>query len=349
MSIELNATFYYDDDFNVYLTPYDVWKSSKKCHFYYYDNLFSQFDWKTEPTVSLQQLYKERAQQIRDDYEYVILCYSGGNDSSNILETFYFNDIHIDEIVVVGALSQDKTKNTDDNHNADIYLNVIPTLNSMNLPNTKITVVDYTNFFRDISQFSLIKDHGSNYLEYIGYHTSPHHLFWHDFRKFVGATNTKKTAWIMGTEKVDLAYDKETRKPFVFFNESAIYSYGLRYVDENFERVNFYNGPHKCAANIQIKQAHVLHRELSTITVPNIKGKLIRNRHYKNKLFYEKEHIKLAYQSEKSKQRYLSIRDMFLKQNINSDIYSVYIDGLKNHKEYLERGITITSKPYYIT
>lgn len=349
MSVELKTTFYYDDKFNVYLTPYEAWKSYNTCYFYYYDNLFSQFDWKTEPTETLQNLYKERAQQIRDDYEYVILCYSGGNDSSNILETFYYNNIHIDEIVIVGALSQDKTNGTDDNHNADIYFNVMPTINSMNLPNTKITVVDYTKYFRDLSQFSLIQNHGADYFKYIGIHTSPHNLFWYDFRRFVGASNTKKTAWIMGNEKVDLSYDKKNHKPFVYFNDSVINSYGMRYVDENFERVNFYNGPHECAAKIQIKQAHILHKELSMITVPNVKGKLIRSRHYKNKLFYEKQHIKLAYQSEKSKTRFLSARDMYLTQTTNSDIYSLYIDGLKNHQEFSKDGISVGTKPYYIT
>jgi hypothetical protein len=310
--------------------------------------MFSQFDWKTEPSESLQQLYKERAQQIRDDYEYVILCYSGGNDSTNILETFYYNNIHIDEIVVVGAISQDKTQNTDDNHNADIYFNALPTLNSMNLPNTKITVIDYTKYFRNINQFSLIQTHGSDYFKYIGNHSSPHNLFWHDFRKFVGETNTKKTAWIMGNEKVELSYDKRN-KPFVYFNDLVVNSYGMKYVDENFERINFYSGYHESAVKIQIKQGHILHRELSALADVALKPKLIRSRHYKNKLFYEKKYIKLAHQSEKSKAKFLSLRDTFLKDVTDSQIYSVYVDGLKKHKEYCRDGIIVGTKHYYIT
>ena len=99
--------FYYDDQGSIYLTPYDAWQSKRPCGFYYHDAVFDKANWKVEPTKTLDQLYAERARQIRDEYENVIVCYSGGNDSSNILETFYYNNIHIDEIVMVGSFSQD--------------------------------------------------------------------------------------------------------------------------------------------------------------------------------------------------------------------------------------------------
>jgi hypothetical protein len=347
MSIELNATFYYDENFNVYTTPYEAWNAKKQCYFYYYDKSFAKFDWKTEPTKSLQQLYLERAQQIRHDYEYVILCYSGGNDSSNILETFYYNNIHIDEIVVVGAFSQDKSQGTDDNHNADVYFNAIPTINSMNLLNTKITIIDYAKFFTDINQFSLIKEHNSDYFKYIGTHTSPHNLFWRDFRSFVGKDNNKKTAWIIGAEKVELAYAKGA--PYAYFKDATVYHYGMNYIDENFERINFYNGYHNEAVMIQIKQAHILHQALSTIEDKQQKKNMIASRFFKNKIFYEKKHIKLAHQSDKSTARYLSLRDTFLKNNTNSDLYSVYVDGLKKYHNYCKSGVKYISKPYFIT
>ena len=45
-------------------------------------------------------LYKRRAQQLRDTYDYVILAYSGGADSQTILDAFLDNDIKLDEIWV---------------------------------------------------------------------------------------------------------------------------------------------------------------------------------------------------------------------------------------------------------
>lgn len=50
--------------------------------------------------ISLRELYRFRAQQLRDNYDYLILAYSGGADSDNILKTFVNNKIHLDEVFV---------------------------------------------------------------------------------------------------------------------------------------------------------------------------------------------------------------------------------------------------------
>ena len=47
---------------------------------------------------SLLELYKQRALQLRDQYDYLILAYSGGADSDNILKVFQQNKIHLDEV-----------------------------------------------------------------------------------------------------------------------------------------------------------------------------------------------------------------------------------------------------------
>lgn len=56
-------------------------------------------DWTTEPTETLRELYKQHAQYIRDTYDYVILYFSGGSDSTTMLNAFLDNNIHVDEIV----------------------------------------------------------------------------------------------------------------------------------------------------------------------------------------------------------------------------------------------------------
>jgi hypothetical protein len=67
-------------------------------HWNFNEAFFSSYNWTTEPTETLEQLYKKRAEQIRNDYDYVVLFYSGGADSENILDTFVDNNIAIDEI-----------------------------------------------------------------------------------------------------------------------------------------------------------------------------------------------------------------------------------------------------------
>jgi hypothetical protein len=55
--------------------------------------------WDVEPSASLQELYRIRAQQIRDKYDYIRLEFSGGADSTVVLYSFLNNGIFVDEIV----------------------------------------------------------------------------------------------------------------------------------------------------------------------------------------------------------------------------------------------------------
>jgi len=49
---------------------------------------------------SLDFLYALRARQLREKYDYLVLYFSGGADSTNILKTFIDNNIFLDEIVM---------------------------------------------------------------------------------------------------------------------------------------------------------------------------------------------------------------------------------------------------------
>jgi hypothetical protein len=62
-------------------------------------NVFSNINWQLEPTTSLLDLYKQRAQQLRDTYDYVALTYSGGGDSTNMIRSFVDNGIYPDEVI----------------------------------------------------------------------------------------------------------------------------------------------------------------------------------------------------------------------------------------------------------
>lgn len=63
------------------------------------DAVFSSYDWTQEPSESILELYRQRAQQLRDQYDYIILSYSGGADSQAVLDAFLDNDIKVDELV----------------------------------------------------------------------------------------------------------------------------------------------------------------------------------------------------------------------------------------------------------
>jgi hypothetical protein len=69
-----------------------------KMTWHFHDDIFAS----VKPTghVDLKQLYKQRALQLREKYDYLILNYSGGSDSWTVLNTFLENNIKLDHIFV---------------------------------------------------------------------------------------------------------------------------------------------------------------------------------------------------------------------------------------------------------
>jgi hypothetical protein len=325
----LGGMYYYDNDNKIYPLKNEALKTKKDLKFYFHDDFFIKQQWKVEPTESLSELYKQRAQQIRDKYDYVVVCYSGGADSTQILESFYYNNIHIDEILVVGALSQDSEKGVDENHNGDLYHNVFPTLNQFKLPNTKITLIDYTKYFNDPNFFTLIKQYGPEYHNYIGTYSSVHNLFWYDLPLFF--RSDKQIAFIFGAEKPKVIYHKDTGKFCATFMDSSLTDYGFRYNYGSGKRVNFYTDPD--AIKLMIKQHHVVKNFL----LENVIGKdpMIYDRfqvdYFSNvrPIIYNLKNP-LAFESIKSKTTVLSARDKFMLTNKNSEIYNIFRQSLVN-------------------
>lgn len=75
-------------------------KSGTDVKWNFNNEVFKTINWSKPSNVSLKQLYKERAQQLRDQYDYLILSYSGGSDSDTILHSFIDNGILLDEVWV---------------------------------------------------------------------------------------------------------------------------------------------------------------------------------------------------------------------------------------------------------
>lgn len=101
---EKNKFGYYTVGSYCTYSKYDAQKISSSTgqtvHWNFNDTDFSLHNWTIEPTVSLDELYRQRAQQIREKYDYIVLWYSGGSDSHNIAEVFRKNNIHLDEIAI---------------------------------------------------------------------------------------------------------------------------------------------------------------------------------------------------------------------------------------------------------
>jgi hypothetical protein len=91
---------YYTNKVNAIIAAQHRGLGPEAISFHYNDEWWDQANWGVEPTESLQDLYVQRARQLREKYETLILRFSGGADSYNILRTFVDNDIKIDVVAM---------------------------------------------------------------------------------------------------------------------------------------------------------------------------------------------------------------------------------------------------------
>lgn len=146
---------HYDNKFDAVLAA-QLTQAEIKWNFF--DEEFSTVNWAQEPELSLNQLYRIRAQQIRDKYDYVVVFCSGGADSTNVIRTFLDNNIHVDEVIALAPLSGLNNWNFDKNnlseHNtiSETKFALFPLLNEIasRNPNIKITIND---FFEEMTKY----------------------------------------------------------------------------------------------------------------------------------------------------------------------------------------------------
>ena len=99
-------------------------KTGIHLHWDFNEAVYSSYDWTVEPTENILELYRQRAQELRDQYDYIVLMYSGGADSQNILDTFTNNDIKLDEIA--SYINYDATGDKENFLNAEAFNTSIP-------------------------------------------------------------------------------------------------------------------------------------------------------------------------------------------------------------------------------
>ena len=82
-------------------------------HAYCNDDTWNDADWTAEPDKDMEQLQKEHAEYLRNKYKTLVLFYSGGVDSSTVLNTFIKNKIPLDYIFVWYVNDPAKSYNKD--------------------------------------------------------------------------------------------------------------------------------------------------------------------------------------------------------------------------------------------
>ena len=140
---------------------------------WFYNNAeFGKFNWLVEPELDIRELYRLRAQQLRDRYDYIKLELSGGSDSVTVAYAFLLNGIHLDEVMYRYPAQLDKNVTNDpyntkpENTLSERQFAAEPILNwiKTNCPNTKVTIQDYsenllnTDYMRDESWLFTTRD-----------------------------------------------------------------------------------------------------------------------------------------------------------------------------------------------
>jgi hypothetical protein len=191
-------------------------KNKFEVKFVYHDELWKNFDRNLLGKVSLKQLYKERAQQLRDSYEYLVLYYSGGADSHNILMTFIENDIKLDEVRIKWPKeiidSNVYTPNISDRSSRNIWSEwdyvIKPSLEWLrsNHPEIKIEIKDHIE--------NLDVKHLESVIESVS-HTRGGFL--HSFTSINGSIVKQKVGHIFGIDKPALGISGDD--VYMFFND----------------------------------------------------------------------------------------------------------------------------------
>jgi hypothetical protein len=243
-------------------------------------SVFDFIDWKTEPEIDLWTLYKLRAKQIRDSYDYVVLWYSGGSDSHNILHAWLDAGLKIDEIAT--TWNYEATGDYFNHYNAEIS-NVV-------LPDIKLLQQKYELKFRlvDISQYcvDLFQSWGNEFEYHINFHPSVNnpakHLFRDkitDYKDMIEAG--KKVCFVWGKEKPFLRL--ENGKHYFQFSDNIDNCVGP-YVQRNYYKgwydELFYWTPD--LPLIPVKQAHVIKNFLDNTTNTSFFENVRENRYQTN-------------------------------------------------------------------
>jgi hypothetical protein len=141
-----------------------IWadKQIDKIRFWFMDDIFDQLDWTNEPSDNFNSLLARRAQQIREQYDWVSISYSGGYDSQTMVDAFMHNGLLLDEIIVLKKpyLPEDDWVNLE----ADIAISQARLYKNHVWPKLSIKVielsVDYTKDF--------FLKHKNNWIEHAG-------------------------------------------------------------------------------------------------------------------------------------------------------------------------------------
>lgn len=243
-------------------------KTNKNTEWNFNRSVFDLIDWTKEPDIDLWEMYKARARQIRESYDYIVLWYSGGSDSHNLLLAWIDAGLKIDEIAT--TWNYEASKDYHDHYNAEITNVVLPDIKKL-----KDSGIEFNFRLVDVSNFciDLFDTWGNEYEYHVNFHLSPNNPAKHlmrdkikDYADLIAAG--KKLCFVWGKEKPLMKV--ENGKHYFMFCDSIDNTVGP-YVQRNYFKgwydELFYWSPDYPL--IPVKQAHVIKNYLEHATDTN--------------------------------------------------------------------------------
>jgi len=315
----------------------------------FHKDVFDNYPWSIEPTKTLDELYDKRARELREKYDYIMVSYSGGADSHNLVMAFLRQNLFIDEIVVnhlqkgmenykpplPGDFSAENALQT------EFLFQTMPRLKEIEKmsPKTKISIFDLTDYLFDFlntandGSWILNKREKLNPINI----TRFNYLYFSEVRKQFD--KDKKIAVVMGVEKPRLIIDPKTNDLWMRFTDAAanIVSVVADHMKDYPNASIEYFYWHPDSAEMLCKQCHVVKRWLLTYpekinywTLGQINKDIYR-------LMHERVYRTLLYttwdqnwfQADKAVlDWYTEFDDWFINGYENTKLHAIWLDGL---------------------
>jgi hypothetical protein len=137
-------------------------------HWNFHDEFFSQQDWTREPIEDIKSLYRQRALDLRQQFDYLILWYSGGSDSHTVAKSFVDNGIRLDELWHRTGLDRHRRLDRGQdvaNQANETRFTTLPQVKELMVkdPNLKFTMFDAMNYSLQYWHANKINIDESNY------------------------------------------------------------------------------------------------------------------------------------------------------------------------------------------
>ena len=189
-----------------------------------FEDQFEKIDLLKEPNKSLQDLYLKRAIELRNEYDYLILNYSGGSDSHNILETFMLNGIFLDEIFIYSCFDENTVARFQKYDHETFMMHpefyeaersALPLAKYFVENHSPLTTITYVNNFHELhkkywtnqNQKSFNDSLNGNANVMLTHRNMPRSVDPNFSKNWKNIKEKKKTAHIWGLEKPRLSYD----------------------------------------------------------------------------------------------------------------------------------------------